>query len=355
MDSSQVLAVAVALTACGAAAVVAAWQRHLAKSVIRDVEGKEMPGPKTVPLLGNLPEMVLGGGHVAQIAHAWREEYGPIVQCYFAGTPIVWIMDAKLAHRMLLLPDRIARPGSNCIPSPIVQFCSWGGRGLLGSNGPFHRAHRRTVVQAMNDRMFRKVFAATTERMARDVFPVFDRACEEGGWLDPRAPFTSLTGGVLMKAALWALIAPQTCFSVDVSASAVLPGGLTWERFAEDFAIYTKLYADYFRARDSRLRPEAPLGAFRRLEAAMESLQDKTGASMEDVRVDIHDLLLAGHDTTQTTLCFALAALARCPEVSALPSPPPPPFSRTNPLYLPPTPFPSPSPPILSAAYRLLA
>eukprot|EP00741_Cyanophora_paradoxa_P022213 tig00021438_g21443.t1 len=119
MDSSQLLAVAVALTACGAAAVVAAWQRHLAKSVIRDGEGKEMPGPKTVPpwqfagcraAWTRTRRMVWGGGHVAQIAHAWRGEYGPIVQCYFAGTPIVWIMEAKLAHRMLLLPDRIAPP-----------------------------------------------------------------------------------------------------------------------------------------------------------------------------------------------------------------------------------------------------
>eukprot|EP00741_Cyanophora_paradoxa_P022212 tig00021438_g21442.t1 len=145
--------------------------------------------------------------------------------------------------------------------------------------------------------MFRKVFAATTERMARDVFPVFDRECEEGGWLDPRAPFTSLTGGVLMKAR---------------SPSAVLPGGLTWERFAEDFAVYTKLFADYFRTAAFWRFVKTP--AFRRLEAAMESLQERTGASMEDVRVDIHDLLLAGHDTTQTTLCFALAALARRPE-----------------------------------------
>eukprot|EP00741_Cyanophora_paradoxa_P013385 tig00020685_g12924.t1 len=328
---SDVAAGAAGALAAAVAAAAVWWRNKIERVRDRKSDGTPMPGPKPTLFLGNLPTLMKGTGTVSVMAPEWRREHGDIVQLLLFGMPVVLVLEHELARKVLNTPERPV--------APITTLASWGGRGIIFSEGDFQRRHRRFVVGIMGERLYRAVAEASLHYAQRDLFPAFDAACESGAEIDPRVPLTTLTACVLMK----------TCFSVDLLPGSVLPGGITAERFGEAFAELLDWVGQYFKIPFQFWKVFRPPG-FRVLERAMadvaaceravladrlaaraagagrqedfvdallDAFEGEPGLSLEDLRVDVHDLLMAGHDTTRSALAFTLALLARWPAAQA--------------------------------------
>ena len=59
----------------------------------------ELPGPRGLPILGNLLQIDAGKLHL--ILQRWADEFGSIYAFWILGRPVVVIADAELIQRVL--------------------------------------------------------------------------------------------------------------------------------------------------------------------------------------------------------------------------------------------------------------
>lgn len=186
------------------------------------------------------------------------------------------------------------------------------GNGLLTSEDPFHRQQRRIVQPA-----FHASRIAAYERVMADAVERTTAGWRDGDRVDMAAEMSTLTFDVVARA----------LFGSDLRGSA----GEVRTALAELLSAYNRSFLPWF---DLLLRLRTPVG--RRVEAARarldavvarvvaeahggESLSALLSAHMpaEQVRDETMTLLLAGHETTSSTLTFAWYLLARHPDIAA--------------------------------------
>ncbi len=124
----------------------------------------QLPGPKPLPLLGNLHQLHPKKLH-RTLAH-WREEFGPIYRFQIANKPFVVVGELESISTILKnRPDTYRRMGA--IESVSKEI---GTNGIFSAEGETWRRHRKMVMPAFNVEHLRHFFGSLsqfTERLRR--------------------------------------------------------------------------------------------------------------------------------------------------------------------------------------------
>ncbi|HEX4305621.1 MAG TPA: cytochrome P450 [Solirubrobacterales bacterium] len=301
----------------------------MAPTPLRTIE--DLPGPRGLPLLGNLHQIRAAGMH--QVAERWSERYGPIYRFDIGGRRLVAIADPDVINTVLRdRPDGFRRWSE--IETITEEI--WGNPGVFAAEGDEWRRARRLAVTALNSNHLQRYFeivATCTRRLHRRLEP----EARAGRPIEIGAALSSFTVDVTSALA----------FGRDLNTLEHGDDGLqehlhrvfhaTNRRLLAPFPYwrYVKLPADRELDRSvAVLRPavvsfmeeareriaarpelrEAPENFLEGMVAA----QEKDGTfDDEEILANVFTLLLAGEDTTSHTMAWTIDALATRPEVQA--------------------------------------
>ena len=295
------------------------FQVDPAKSSIRRADLP--PGPPEMPLIGK--PFRIRNDFVGLIREA--ATYGDVSTVSVNPVLICLVNHPELIRQVLVTSQRKAAKGAK-----IRDTLRWmWGDGLLASTGPFHLRQRRLIQPRFHRRYIEKYAEAMTEMSSRK-----SRQWRDGAMVDMEQEMRELT--------LW--IVAKALFDIETSDVVQRVG----ESFAEsDAYLYLRLTQPVFLR---RLLHSLPLPSTRRFKAARAYVDEliyglieerrRSGARGEDllcllmraryedapiaeesrmsdeqVRDEVVSLYIAGHDTTATTLAYALYLVSRHPEV----------------------------------------
>ena len=115
----------------------------------------DLPGPRPWPLLGNLPQLSPTSMH--RQVEAWARQYGPLFAMRFARTPVLVIADHALVAGVLRdRPDGFRRPSVTA----KVSMEMGGTPGILLAEGASWRDQRRMVMAALAPHAVKAYFPA---------------------------------------------------------------------------------------------------------------------------------------------------------------------------------------------------
>ena len=279
------------------------------------------PGPPEMPLIGKA--FRIRNDFVGLIREA--AAYGDVSTVSVNPVLICLVNRPELIRKVLVTSQRKAAKGAK-----IRDTLRWiWGDGLLASTGAFHLRQRRLIQPRFHRRYIEKYAEAMTEMSSRK-----SRQWRDGAAVDMEQEMRELT--------LW--IVAKALFDIETSDVVQRVG----ESFAEsDAYLYLRLTQPVFLR---RLLHSLPLPSTQRFQAARAYVDEliygliaerrRSGAQGEDllcllmraryedaqseedggmsdqqVRDEAVSLYIAGHDTTATTLTYALYLVSRHPEV----------------------------------------
>jgi cytochrome P450 len=150
----------------------------------RPLPYSQLPGPKGLPLLGNLLQIDLRKLHL--ILEEWADVYGGIYQFRLANKPVVAISDSELIQQILRdRPQTYRRVGA------IERISKeLGTHGVFAAEGEQWQRQRALTTQAFRPENLRRFFPTLhriTERLQKRWFDA------EGQTLDPREDWIRFT------------------------------------------------------------------------------------------------------------------------------------------------------------------
>jgi cytochrome P450/ubiquinone/menaquinone biosynthesis C-methylase UbiE len=242
--------------------------------------------------------------------------YGDIVHFRFRATDIYLVTDPELIQQALAADHRVFVKGASMQQTERIL-----GNGLLTSEGEFHHSQRRLIQPALHK--------ARVEALGDSMVELAERRATEwrdGETRNMHVELSRLTIEIVAK----------TLFSVDLSRDS----GEIVAALHETVSVIARLALPF-----GPLWERSPLPSARRFEAGVERLHRATaeilerrralgdvddamshllraqqgnngdGLSDRQVRDEAMTLLLAGHETTASTLTWALYLLSQHPEV----------------------------------------
>lgn len=133
----------------------------------------DLPGPKGLPLLGNILQMDLKQLHA--ILERWGDEHGAMYQFRIAHKPVVVVTDTDLINEVLRKrPDAYRR--LNAI-EPVLK--EMGINGVFSAEGDHWYRQRRIAMQALNNAHLRQFFETLT-KVTRRLKARWDQALANG-------------------------------------------------------------------------------------------------------------------------------------------------------------------------------
>lgn len=151
----------------------------------------DLPGPRGLPILGNLLQIEPERIHL--VLEGWARQYGSLFTIRLGPKPALVVSDVKLTEPMLR-----DRPQTFRRPSPMTTvFGELGMKGVFTAEGEAWRWQRRLAMEALSQRHLRgfyPVLKTVAERLLRR----FERAADTGRELDLAAEFKLFTVDVTM-------------------------------------------------------------------------------------------------------------------------------------------------------------
>ena len=147
---------------------------------------KDLPGPRGLPLLGNLVQLDIKRAHT--ILERWAEEYGDFYRLRLVRTDVVAISAPTLIDQILKdRPGRFTRIG-------IMRdaFLDTGINGVFNAEGADWRRQRKLVMQALNTDHLRKYFDRLDQVAAR-LQRRWQRAARDGTPIDVQGDLKRFT------------------------------------------------------------------------------------------------------------------------------------------------------------------
>ncbi|MEV7416156.1 cytochrome P450 [Streptomyces sp. NPDC089919] len=280
------------------------------------VRGRTAPGPRGIPVLGNLPQWK---GDTAEFLLRAQRDHGEVSRLRLGPYTVHLVSE----------PDAVARVlkdnSSNYTRGVLYeQFRTVMGDGLLTTDGDAWKAHRRAVQPVF----LRKAVASIEPIIVRATTEMLDDwevRARRGEPVDLVTETLRLTLVTLSRSLFGYDIRPATPVLKDVvnnvievmfkhgSVGEMAPSWLPTRRnrtIARDRRIFTRLVTDI---RENHARTgEGPLMEL--IEAATDPVTGQRWTD-EEIRDEMLTIYLAGHETTAVALLWTLVSLAQHPAV----------------------------------------
>jgi len=292
----------------------------------------DLPGPRTLPLLGNLHQM--DRLHFHQNMETWAREYGPLFRVTVPRGPFLVVADHELIGQVLR-----ERPGTFRRPTITAAVAAeLGGQpNVFDSEGAAWRNQRRMVMQAFAPHAIKAYFPSLVQ-VARRL---------QRRWEDAAAAGRAIPLGEELRLYTVDIVA-GLAFGTDVNTietgdnaiqrhlDRILPG-IARRSFAPfPYWRYVKLPVDRqlehsiaatrtaigelieqakARMRQDPARAENPPNMLEAMLAA--AAQEGSGVTEAEVAGNVATMLLAGEDTTSNGLAWLIWLLHRHPDVLA--------------------------------------
>jgi cytochrome P450 len=248
-------------------------------------------------------------------------EFGDVCRYFMMKTPVIVVTSAPLAYSVLVEnessfgKERILR----VFGGPLL------GRGLITSDGEFHRRQRRLLAPAFAPKrlaLYARDMVATAERVMA--------GWRDGTEIEAAQAFQQLTLEIVARTLFHSEVAADVetigrAFNVANRYVGKVMGSIlrvppSWSIFrrnrvnARAIATLNGVVGRFIRDRRASRRDEGDVLSL------MLATQDEDGSGMTDVQVrdELMNLFFAGHETTSGTLAFAIWLLDRHPESRAL-------------------------------------
>lgn len=282
----------------------------------------DLPGPRGLPLIGNL--LQLAPPRLHRILEDWAAELGAPYRFEVAGVPItVWTDTELIQGVMRERPHRYRRY------QPIeAVFAEMGFNGLFSAEGAAWEPQRRLVMQALsvpNVKAFYPTLAEITARLRTRWL----RAAQRGETVEMTDDLKRFT--VDVTSALAFGDDPRTLERdrgvIQEHLAQILPGVMSRTNALFPWWRYVKLPRDrgleaslaevhrYVQAMMERARErmrDAPSETPRNLLEAMLAQQQEPGSTITDAHIaaNVITLLLAGEDTTAHSIAWTMPYLS---------------------------------------------
>lgn len=287
---------------------------------------RDIPGPRGLPLLGNLHRIRFGRMHL--ILERWAERHGPIYRISMGRRRYAVVSDTDAIKQALG-----KRPHGFRRARPLAAVAEeMGLAGVFAAEGEDWRRRRRIVASALGTARLEGFFP----ELLRDVDHLrlrWERAADHGEAIDPCGNLMRFTACVTMRFVFGVdFDAPESqAASIRRHLAAIFPvlhrrlnlplPFWRWFRLPSDRALKRDLdglkteVRGMIRAARERMREpgrgDLPGNFIEALLAA--SGEGEPVFSDDEIFADAVTLLLAGEDTTANTLAWALHYLARYP------------------------------------------
>ena len=289
----------------------------------------DLPGPRGLPLVGNL--LQVNPAHIHQHVEAWGREHGPFFRFRLGSRRFLGVTDhAAIAAALRDRPEGFRRT--------VRMEETWHDMGLdvgvFGANGDAWRRQRRMVMAAFDPAHVRAYFPALARVVGR-LEQRWLKAAHEGAVIDLRADLMRYTVDAITGLAFGVEV--DTLRSdgdvIQRHLDQIFPAFFkrllalvpTWhyvrlpaDRRLERSVAAVKAAVDGFIAQArERMRADPALRESpRNLLEAMIAAADHgdSGLGDRDVAGNVVTMLLAGEDTTANTLAWAFHLLHRHPE-----------------------------------------
>ncbi|GII52739.1 Epi-isozizaene 5-monooxygenase/(E)-beta-farnesene synthase [Planotetraspora thailandica] len=284
----------------------------------------DLPGPRALPLVGNLPQM-LRGGTPHRVLQRWCDRYGPTFRVTFPAGPAVVTADPLIVDTVLRdRPDRFRRGAR------VTRIIDEAGvHGVFTAEGDEWRRLRRMATRSLNASYVRAYFT-TLSRVNQRLEGRWSAAAAGGeriDVLDVMMRYTlDVTVGLTMGHDLNSLEhlddglqrrLPGIFPEIGRRLNAPLP---YWRLFRMPrdrrldaiVAELDELVRDRFEHARRRMATGAQPENF--LEALVGPVGDEPSFTHEELFGNVLTMMLAGEDTTSSTAAWAIHYLAHDPD-----------------------------------------
>ena len=289
---------------------------------------ENLPGPRCLPLIGNLHQFRLDRLHLA--LEDWAGQFGPLYQIRFGPYRVAVLSDRAEIQRILAdRPDGFRRPSNLEAAASEMRL-----KGVFAAEGEDWRRQRRIVVDALNRARIEDFFprlATTVGRLQRR----WERAADAGDPVDLSRDLMRFTVDVTT----------QLAFGIDINT--LETSGPTIQRHLDKVfpVLHRRLNSPFPYWRFIRLPAD------RKLDRALDALELEFAAMVKSVRerlereperrqsprdfleaiviemeaegsrvtneeifANVGNLLLAGEDTTANTIAWTVHLLTGNPD-----------------------------------------
>jgi cytochrome P450 len=292
----------------------------------------DLPGPRTLPLLGNLHQM--DRAHIHQTMEQWSRQYGPLFRVSFPGGPILVVADHELIGQVLR-----ERPATFRRPSIVADVSAeiGGIPGVFQAEGEAWRNQRRMVMQAFAPHAVKSYFPSLVQ-VARRLHKRWERAAAAGRTIDLGADLRLYTVDIVAGLAFGSDVNTVETGdnAIQRNLDEILPAIARRSLSPFPYWRYVKLPRDHrlersmaatrtavddlvARAKERIARDPAQAGRPRNMLEAMlvAATQPDSGVTERDVAGNVVTMLLAGEDTTSNALAWLIWLLHRHPAALA--------------------------------------
>ena len=291
---------------------------------------RDLPGPKGLPIIGNLLQIDLPKLHL--IMEKWADEYGDSFKFKLANKNVIGISNTDLIHIILReRPEKYRRVSTIENVARELKV-----NGLLTSEGELWHRQRNITSKAFKSECLRQFFPAMQQIISR-LFNRWNNFAINGKAIDVKKEWMLFTVDITTKFAFGYDInlLQNESNSFQQHLEKQLPGFNRRVNAPFPYWHYLKLPSDYALENSLVLIKEVInsfiVSARQRLKTGFgkESVQpsnfleaillskDKDGTefSDEEIQGNIYNILMAGEDTTAHTLSWALYFMTEHPEV----------------------------------------
>ncbi|MFN2214766.1 MAG: cytochrome P450 [Anaerolineales bacterium] len=279
------------------------------------------PGPKPVPILGNILDM--RQGEIFEILLEFHKTYGDIVRLELPKNQYVYSIanPESIQHVMQMNNQNYTKGDRIKIVKPLI------GNGLFASEGEFWRRQRRMMQPAFHRRQIEYLaqeMVATIEEMLQK----WETVADTGQIVNIQHEMMGLTMDVVTRTLFTSSLSPdeiaelgeQITFLLDMiteRSQAIFPIGEKMptaknRRFDDGVATIDKII---YRLIDQRKRSQAKYDDL--LSMLIAARDEDSGEGMDDkqLRDELVTIFLAGHETTAIALSWSVALLSLHPAV----------------------------------------